>query len=263
MTMRRFGAIAGVVVVLWIVFLVILGAALGERYRTGIADRLGESLQATGAIDESNLALVRGRLELQRLHLGRDDVVGKLTLDVGDVRCELLPLGFALADSQCRELAVSNMRLEVSTLALFKLRPPKRPPLRASYVVIDDAVLVFSPSAMSPGIGRVQITIEHAEAGPTTFKTPLSWLFSLRTLRATIELPAGITVKLGYDNGRFAATGTLFGPTPVTLPISLPPADPADDAQAEVKKLVRLGRELAERLVEQRAQDWLKSKLQL
>jgi len=42
---------------------------------------------------------------------------------------------------------------------------------------------------------------EHAEAGETIFKTPLSWLFALQALRATIELPAGITLELAYDHG--------------------------------------------------------------
>jgi hypothetical protein len=98
-------------------------------------------------------------------------------------------------------------------------------------------------------------------AGDTTFKTPLSFVFALRALRATVELPAGITLQLTYDLGQLHVAGGIFGATPIALPITLPVADLADDPQAEVAKLVAFGKDLAERLVTRRAEDWLKSKL--
>jgi hypothetical protein len=132
--------------------------------------------------------------------------------------------------------------------------------------VIDDARLELSPSALLPDLGRIAISIEHAEAGATTFKTPLSFLFALRALRATVELPAGITLQLTYELGQLRVAGGIFGAIPVALPITLPVADLADDPQAEVAKLVAFGvttfgKDLAGRLVTRRAEDWLKSKL--
>ncbi len=258
--LRRIALIAGAVFAIWIVGLVILGFALSGKYGEQVASRIGESLQAESTIEGADLAFVRGRLQLDGLRVRRDDSVGKLALDVPSVRCELAPLGLLLVDRQCHDLEVRGVRLEVSTFALFKLNRPKRPPIRAQRVVIEDAVLAFSPSALVPSIGQTRITIEHAEAGPTVFKTPLSWLFALRTLRASIDLP-GVSVKLTYANGIFTAAGNIFGAKPVAFPVTLPAADPADDGRAEVAKLVQLGPELAKRLIEQKAEDWLESKL--
>jgi len=241
--------------------LVVAGLALEGRTRRSIAGRIAESLQAEATIERGSLSLVRGALDLESLAVHRDDVIGHLAIGVAGMHCELPPLGMALLDRDCRALEVAGMRLEVSAAALFKLRHPRRPPLHARRVVIDDARFEFAASAFLPDLGRIAIVIDHAEAGETTFKTPLSWLFALRALHASIELPAQIALELSYDAGVLRASGAIFGAAPVVLPIALPAADPADDARAEVGRLVALGKDIAARLVVQRAQDWLNAKL--
>lgn len=241
--------------------LVVTGAALEGRTRRGIAERIAEALQADAAIERGSLALVRGRLDLAGLAVRRDDAVGHLAITVADLRCELPPLGLALVDGDCRELAITGARFEVSSAALLRLRPPRRPPLHAGRVVIDDARLVFAPSALVPDVGRVAIAIAHAEVGDTRFRTPLSWLFALRELEATIELPAGLTLALTYDHGVLRASGALLGAAPVIVPVELPAAQPGDDARTEIARLAAFGKAVAQRLVVQRAADWLESKL--
>jgi len=245
----------------WLVALAICNCALEGHTVDRVADRIGDTLQATTAIDAGDLALVRGRLALERITSRRDDLVGKLALDVAQVRCELRPLGLALVDRNCRELAIRGLRLEMSSAALFQLRRPKRPPIRAERVVIEDAELVAAPSAFLPNLGQVRIRIERAVVGPTVFRTPLSFVLHLRELRAHLELPAGVTLQLGYERGELSVSGSLFGSTPVRIPVTLPVADAADDARTELDKIMRLGRELAEQLVARRASDWLRSKL--
>ncbi len=257
---KRIGLVAGGVLVVWIVLLLVLGAIFGERKAQAVADRLGETLQATAAVRDHDLALIRGRLSLEHLEVDRADLVGKLSLVVDSIRCELLPFGGALLDSGCRELAISGVRLELSTFALFKLRTPTRPPIRAERVTIDDATLMFSPAAVVPSLGRIKLTIERATAGSTVFKTPLSWLFQLETLHATLELPFG-TVHLDYANGILSAVGAVFGTKPVTMPFQMPAADLAAEPKAELQRLVATGKRLAEQLVEQKARDWLRNKL--
>lgn len=247
-------------IALWLIALVIFGFAYSGRAGRKVAERVGHSLMAETTIESSSLAMVRGHLELENLH-ARHSEVGELTLDVGHIRCDLLPLGLALVDRVCRDLVVDKVRLEVSSAAVFKLKKPKKKPFHVERVEINDAVLVFSPSAFVPELGKIEIKVDHVEAGPTTFKTPLSWMFSMRELRATLDLPAGIVVKLHYKDRVLTAAGGIFGSTPVQLPLELPVADAADDAQAEIAKLVQMGRTLAEQLVAKRAQDWLKSKL--
>jgi len=258
---RRVARFAGALAALWLAALLVIDLALEGRTRRRIAERIAESLQADATIGRGDLALVRGGIDLDDLTVRRDDLVGHLALTVASLRCALPPLGLGLVDRECRELAIRGVRFEVSTAALFRLPHPKRPPLRAQRVVIDDARLELSPSALLPDLGRVAISIEHAEAGDTTFKTPLSFLFTLRALRATVELPAGITLQLTYELGLLRVAGAIFGATPVVLPIALPVADLADDPRAEVAKLIAFAKDLAERLVARSAEDWVKSKL--
>jgi hypothetical protein len=259
--MKRVVLVGAGVLIAWIGLLLVLDVALVGRQTRGVSQRVGESLLATATIGDADLALVRGRLSLDQLAIRRDDVVGHLAIDVAELRCELGPFGWALVDSSCRELGVHGVRLEVSTAALFKLAHPARRPVRARRVVIDDAQLVFSPSALLPSLGRVAIDIEHAESGPTTFVTPLSWIFALEQLQATIELPAGIELHLTYDHGVLGAAGSLFGSTPVQLPLELPVVAATRDAHDEVQALIQLGKDVAEGLVAKRAEDWLRSKL--
>lgn len=249
-----------IVIAVWLIALFVIGLVAGARTATQTKQRIAESLQAEATLGRADLALIRGRFELERLAVRRDDAIGHLALDVRDLDCELAPLGIAVFDRSCHELAVSQVRLDVSTAALFQLKRPKQPPLRADHVTIDDAVFSFSPSALLPELGKIIITIDHAEAGPTVFKTPLSWLFSLATLKAHVDV-ANVTVFLTYDHGTFGAAGSLFGTTPVVVPLQLPAATLLVDGRAEIQQLIELGKDLAEQLVAKRAEDWLRSKI--
>ncbi len=259
--LRRVALVTVGVVAAWLVVLVVLGVVLADRQAESTAAKLGESLQATATYGTSDLALVRGHLDIDRLAVRRDDGIGRLSIDVGEISCDLPPLGLALVDSECRELRVTGTRLEASTAALFKIRNPKRKPVRARRVVIDDATLAFAPSAFAPNIGRVTVAIEHAEAGATRFRTPLSWIFALEQLRARLELPGDVTLRVTYDAGVLSVAGALFGAAPVEVPLQLPSADGAHDAHEEVELLVATGKDIAARLVAHRAEDWLRTKL--
>lgn len=258
---RRVLQIVAGVIAAWIALLLVLGFTHAGRTADGVAARLGESLQGTATYGDASLALVRGGLVLERLAVRRDGATGKLSLEVGELRCDLPPLGLALVDRECGELAIGGMRLEVSALALLRLQRVKRPPTRAGRVVIRDAVLVLAPSAFLPDLGRVRVKIDRAIAGPTQFRTPLSWIFALEELRASLDLPAGLSVHLAYRGGVMSASGSVFGSAPVEIPVTLPVREATDDARAELDRLVRFGKDLTERLVARRAKEWIRSKL--
>jgi hypothetical protein len=251
--LRRIAIYAGAAVVLWLAALVVLGNAIATRTRDQISARIADSLQARATIDDGDLALVRGTIDLDNLAVRRDDAIGHLAIGVASIHCELRPLGVALVDRHCR--------LEVSTAALFKLRRPKRPPLHAGRVVIDDARFALLASAVAPGVGHLAVAIHHADAGETTFKTPLSWIFALHTLHATIDLPSDLALRLDYEAGELRIAGGMFGATPIALPVTLPVADAADDPRAEMARLVEFGKDVAERLIARKAEAWLRSKL--
>jgi hypothetical protein len=257
---RRIAIYAAGALALWGVALLIIGALFGGPVGDRVSRRIAGSLLAQATLGGSDLALVRGWLELDALKVRKDDV-GTLAVDVDTIRCELPPFGGALISRTCRDLVIRGVRLDVSSLEVFRLRKPKRTPFRVHHVDLTDAVLTFAPSAFVPDLGKIQIRLDHVEAGATTFKTPLSWVFAMKELRATLDLPANIVVTLAYQDGVLTAAGGIFGSAAVRVPVEIPVADAADDAQAEIKKLVAFGRELAERLVARRAQDWLRSKL--
>ncbi len=259
--MKKLATALGVLVGLWLAVLVVLGFALGRGSRDRVASRLGEALAAQATVGDADLALVRGHLTLEKLAVRRSDVVGSLTLDVARIHCDLAPLGFALFDRACSELAISGVRMEASTLQLFRIARPRRTPLHVSRVVIHDARFSLAPSAIMPGLDAITLHIESVTAGPTTFKSPLSWLFSLETLAMTIELPASVKIQLSYAGGMLSASGSLFGSTPISLPVTLPVADASADAKAELEALVAWAKRLATDLVAKRASDWLDSKL--
>lgn len=254
---RKLAAICAGLIVLWLIVAFVIGIALREHTAERVTNRIAESLQATGTVGDSDLGLVRGWLEIERLEVRRDDLVGKLDLTVASIECDLLPLGIAVFDRDCGELAIRGMHLDLSTLALFKLRRPKRKAFHVGAITLEDARLTVSPTALAPNTGKVEIKIHRATAGATTFKTPLSFLFALKTLRATLSLPGGIVVELTFDHGMLTVAGGLFGVKPITLPVRLPIADLADDPAGELKKLVAFGKKIVEEAIAQRATDWL------
>jgi hypothetical protein len=91
----------------------------------------------------------------------------------------------------------------------------------------------------------------------------LSWLFALDELRAKLELPGDIALRVSYAGGILAVSGALFGSQPVELPIELPRAALAGDAKAEVALLATVGKQIAERVVAKRASDWLRATFKL
>lgn len=230
---------------LWLVVLAVLGVVYGGDRGHAVARRLGESLRAESTLEESNLALVRGWLALGQLRARREDEVGSLALDVGELHCELPPVGLALLDSECRALVLARLKLEVSSLAMFRVERPKRPPIRAGAFALEDAHLVLPLK-----VGSLDIHLDHALAGETTFKTPLSWVFALERLRATVKLPLG-TVDVAYVDGMLVVWGEgLLFPKPVVLPLVLPVRDPDDDPKAELARITQWGRTLVDALLE-------------
>jgi hypothetical protein len=253
---RILGAIAAMLIVVWLVLLAVLGALQGQRIAGQITERVGESLVGSARIDDADLSLLRGDLRLDRLTVHRDDLTGHLAVECRELHAELAPLGWALVDPDVRTLALRGVRLAVSSAAMFHLRRPKREPIRAAHVVIDDAELRFDPGAFAAGIGAITIRVEHASSGETVLRTPLSWLLDLDELRAELDLPAGLHVRLVYARGSLTASGSVFG-TAVTIPLTLPGQQATSDNQHEVAQLVALGKDVAERLVARRADDYV------
>ena len=145
----------------------------------------------------------------------------------------------------------------VSPSALVLPPRPEQPPVRVGALEIENGVIELMATGYWPGLARMVITIEHARAGATTLRTGLSWLFTLESLVARVDLPANITVRIAFADGALSASGGFFGKTPVTIPFQLPKLDDRD----EVEQLVALGKQLGKQLAIERAKRWLGSQL--
>jgi hypothetical protein len=88
-------------------------------------------------------------------------------------------------------------------------------------------------------------------------RTALSWIFTLEELVARVDLPAGMTVRLGFKDGKLSASGGFFGATPVTIDFVLPPLDGSD----EVAQLIAIGKELGKQLAIERARRWIQQQV--
>ncbi|HEY4182373.1 MAG TPA: hypothetical protein VGM90_36320 [Kofleriaceae bacterium] len=256
--MKKLASALAALVVAWIVFLLIAGAIYGPRTVAKVTDRVSSSLNAKTSIDDTSLALVRGILELDGVHALRDGV-GTFSIDAMRVRCHLMPLGGALWNHHCNELEIDGVTMQVTSVGFIQFKRPSRDPLNVDHVVIRDGTLGFAPSAIVPDLGRVEVHVEQAVAGPTSFTTPLAWIFTLRELKATFALPGDVTLALTYANQTLTATGSVLGSAPISIPLVLPSS--TGNVEKDLAELERVGKQIATELVERRAKDWLRSAL--
>jgi hypothetical protein len=161
-------------------------------------------------------------------------------------------------DRTLRDVRVRGARVTVTGAGALQLPPrPAAPPVQLGGIDIEDAVLDLQATGYWPGLARIVVTIERARCGPTTMRTGLSWIFTLEELVARVDLPAGMTVRIGFKNGKLSASGGFFGDTPVTIDFVLPRLD----ASGEVSQLIALGKELGKQLALERARRWIQEKI--
>jgi hypothetical protein len=251
--MKRVAGALAALVVAWIVFLLIAGAVYGPRTVAKVTDRVGGSLNAKTTIDDASLGFVRGVLELDGVHALRDGV-GTFSIDATTVRCQLPAFGAALWNHHCSELEIDGVKMEVSSVGFIKLKKPSKDPLNVDHVVILDGTLGFAPSAFAPDLGRIEVHVEAAESGPTSFTTPLAWIFTLRSLKASFALPGDVALSLTYSNQLLTVSGRLLG-SPITVPLVMPSS--TGNVEKDLDELERVGKQVASDI----GKNWLRSKL--
>lgn len=234
----------------WVGAVFVYGVAMRGRVGEQVRGRLAESLDARVRFAEFDLELVRGAFAIEGVAIERDHD-GHLQAGVERIDAAIAPLGAYLWDRDLGPVEVEGVDLDVRGFGVLRIVPPPRPPVRMAHLAIDDAQLRFA--AANTSWQRFQVTIDHADAGRTVLRTPLSWVFALEHLDATLELPGVAPITLHYGNGRLDASGGLFGDAPVSIPVSLPMPVPGHEGQ----QLLSLGEDVAERLALARASGWI------
>ncbi len=251
--MARLGKIArvaGVGLVLWFAVLFVAGFAARGCVRQAVRERLATTLRGNAEVGSISLSLIRGQAELRDVTVVRD-TGGDLRLHVAQANFEIAPLGFGLFTRHVRRILIRGVTLEMSGRAALKVHPR---PIATDEFELFDAKMTVSALALMPGLGKVEVTVRHAKAGPVTLATSLSWLFKLHEFDATIEV-ASVAVTLRLRDGKLYAAGSVFGSTPVELPFGLNAATAADEVGAVMEFAKKLGKEVLLR----KAKDLFKS----
>jgi hypothetical protein len=248
---------AGVAATTWVAGLFIAGFAARGCVAERMEDRLAASLDARVHIDAIDVGLVRGAFAMSGLAIDRQND-GNLHVGVERIDAGIAPLGAYLWDRDLDQVRVRGVDVEVDGWGVLRLQTPRRPPVRVAGLVVDDARLSLSPVSWAPRWARVSLTIDHAEAGDTVLRTPMSWVFSLEQLDAHLDVPGASPVMLHFAAGRLTASGSLLGAAPVTIAVTVPAPDPGHEGE----QLRALGKDIAERLALARASDWIMDAMQ-
>lgn len=231
---------------LWILLLFIGGYAGAGCAREKARERLAGSMKAAVTIGDLDLGLVTGAIAVSDVKIVKDET-GYLRIEVDRVDLDVLPLGLALTSDSAGDVHVRGVDVEISALGALDLRGGKRPPMTFDSLVIDNAHVTVQAAHVLPGFAELDVTIERASAGATTLRTPLSWLFALRELRAYVDVPLGGKVHVHYAGGVVRLSGSMFGSTPVELPFELPVHEPARELEQLGELATRLLAELMKR----------------
>jgi hypothetical protein len=242
-------------VLVWIGVLLVIGWTADGCARDRAAARLAGSMRASVTIEALDLGLVTGAIALSKVHIVKNQH-GYFRLDIARVEVDVLPLGLALLSDSVGDVVVRGVDVEVSALGALDLRGGSRDPVTFDSLDLSGAHVSIEATSLIPGLAHVDVTIERAIAGPTTLRTPLSWLFSLRELVAQIELPGNLSARLDYRGGKLRLSGGMFGQTPIEIPFDIPVLEPA----RELEQLAAMGKQLVSELTEVGAERWLQDR---
>ena len=252
MRLRKLVVGLAIAIVAYVAILVVTGWLVGGMVEREIRDRLARTLDGDARVGDASIGLVRGTIVVTDVGVIRHHL-GTLQLDIERIDVDVAPLGAVVIDREPRSIRIRGAHLLISGAgALDRPDRPPSPPIQVGAVEIVDSELTIVATTAWPELARVHLVIERVKAGPTRFVTPLSWIFALEVLAAQVELPGGVAFTLTYQDGALTAEGSLFGDTPITVPVALAYQPGVD----EPTQLRAIAFELGKRLAIERARRW-------
>ena len=230
----------------YLLFLVLGGVLLRGCAERRAVDRLARALDAKVTIGDTSLSVWRGRVVLEDVVVTREHG-GALDLRIDEIDADLAGWGWMAFDRSVDDARVRGARMSVSARGLAEAAAREREPsdLTVEHLVIEDAEMAVMPTALLPGLGRVEARVARAEASDVTVSSAVSWLGGITALDGGVKLPGGIDVGAAYADGGMVVRGSLFGSTPLTIPLELPTLDPrayeADQLRALAMAVLKAG----------------------
>jgi hypothetical protein len=236
----------------YIIVLVAGGWALRGVIESRVRDRLSRALDVDEVtIGSCSFSLWRGHLSLGDVKARRSEGA-PIELRLGDVEVDIAGWGAVLFDRGVRRVTVHDLDLEVSARALAELvrrERPERRPIEIGELVVEQATLAVAPSALLPGVGRVEARITRATASDVTVGSAVSWLGGLAELDGEVAGPAGLSLAVQYKPGTLSLRGRMVAETGLTVPFTMPDLDPAADEIEHLRALAVAGMRAAGGLI--------------
>jgi hypothetical protein len=234
---RTLGILVGSLTAAYLGFLALGGVLLRGCVERGARERIASALDAEVTIGATSFSVWRGRVELEDVVAIRKHG-GTIELRIDSVDAEMAGWGRVLIDRDIDRAVVRGAHMSLSARGLAGMARRERKPLELGELVVEDSSVAVMPTALMPGIGRVEATLTRAVARPASLTGGLSWLDKLVELDATVDGPGGLSVATRYRPGSLALSGSWFGAAPITLPFAIPHLDPDADELAHIRVLI-------------------------
>ncbi len=234
---RRIAILLGSLGAAYLGFLALGGVLLRGCVEERARERIAAALDADVTIGSSSFSVWRGRIQLEDVVAIRTHG-GRVELHIDDVEAELAGWGLLLFDRDVDRAVVRGARLDLSARGLAAVAQRDREPLAVGELVLEEVSLAVMPTALLPGLGRVEAKLARAVARPANLTGGLSWLDQLVELDSTFTAPAGVAVTMRYAPGSLALSGSWFGSTPIAIPFQIPDLDPNADELEQLRVLV-------------------------
>jgi hypothetical protein len=250
----------------YLLLLVGLGVAVRGCVAERVEQRMAEALDAEVKVGSTSLNLLSGSIELRDIRVERHSG-GHVAIHIERIAVDVAPLGWVAFDRDPEHVDVRRVRMSVDVPGVLTLpEQPERTPVHTGGMYLEDVMLEMRVIDWLPGLGRVEMAIDRARTGPVALQGSLDWVFAVRELNASAELPGPVDVTIGYAEGMLGLGGGLFGRRPVSVPFDLP-VPPPDAPEAEkirilVNAMIKaVGYEASKRWLEYKAREKLRELL--
>jgi hypothetical protein len=212
---------------IYVLVLVFGGVALEGCLEDRVREALGRALDAEVTVGDTSLSVWRGRVELQDV-VARRVEGGAMELVVDTIEVDVAGWGAAVFDHDIDRAVVRGARMELSARGLTDLaRRPRaeRKPIPIGELVLENVSLGVQPTALLPGLGRMEAVVTAAAASDVVVSSGLSWMRGLSRLEGRVSAPGAFSLGMAYRTGSLTLTGGPLGAMPVTVPLRLPTLD--------------------------------------
>jgi hypothetical protein len=270
--LRRFMVLALAACATYALLLVGLGVALRGCVAERVEQRMAAALDAEVEVGHASLNLLTGSIELGDIRVERQQG-GHVAIQIERIEVDAAPLGWVVFDRVPEHVNVRGARMSVDAPGVLSLpEQPERPPLRIGGMYLEDIRLEMKIIDWLPGLGRIEIAIDRGRAGPVVLQGSLDWIFAVRELNASAELPGPRQVTIDYGEGTLRLGGGppgspgFLGARPVSVPFELP-APPPGAQEAEKLRILAdaiikaVGHEASRRWLEYKTREKLRELL--